>query len=433
MTILLLIAAIMLVAFGGLMAAIDAALSVTSRQDLYDWSQSGRNATSLRKIGDDVPAHTNAVVFVRILAETSAAVLVTALFMSLLDNIGWAIIAAAIIMTAVSFVLVGASPRSVGRQHATGLLRAIAPVIRSCRLAIGPLAHALVALGDRVTPGVTRGTSFTSEEQLLSMVDEAVSHDLIEEDDRDLIHSVFDFTDRFVRAVMVPRTELVTVENTATTEDAMRVFLSTGVSRMPITEDDDVIGMLYLKDIVAASFTDESSWRARPAIDVARIAVFVPEAMKAETLLQQMKRDSIHACLVVDEYGGVSGLVTLEDLIEELVGDISDEYDAKASEVVDLGDGRFRVSARLPLDEVGDLFGIELDDEDVDSVGGLLAKELGRVPDSGSTAESGGIIMTGGTSRGRRKGLADIIVEKSASLIAQEESFANEKTQTGDE
>src|SRR4051794_29488498 len=204
MIILLLIAAIVLVAFGGLMAAIDAALSVTSRQDIYDWSQSGRNVTSLRKIGDDVPAHSNAVVFMRILAETSAAVLVTALFMLLLDSIGWAILAAAVIMTAVSFVLVGASPRSVGRQHATGLLRAVAPVIRACRLAIGPLAHALVALGDRVTPGVTRGTSFTSEEQLLSMVDEAASHDLIEEDDRDLIHSVFDFTDRFVRAVMVP-------------------------------------------------------------------------------------------------------------------------------------------------------------------------------------------------------------------------------------
>ncbi len=433
MTIFLLIAAVLLVAFGGLMAAVDAALGVTSRQDFADWSHSGRNAKALRIIGDDVSAHANAVVFMRILAETTAAVMVTALFMLLLDHIGWSILAAALIMTAVSFVLVGASPRSVGRQHSTGLLRGTALIIRACRIAIGPLAHGLAALGDRVTPGVSRGASFTSEEQLLSMVDEAASHDLIEEDDRELIHSVFDFTDRFVRAVMVPRTEIVTIENDATTEDAVSLFLSSGVSRMPITEGDDVVGMLYLKDIIASTFADESGWRARPAIDLAREPVFVPEAMKAETLLQQMKRDSIHVCLVVDEYGGVSGLVTLEDLIEELVGDISDEHDAKGSEIIDLGDGRYRVSARLPLDEVGDLFGIELEDEDVDSIGGLLAKELGRVPESGSVAESNGIIMTGGESRGRRKGLANIIVERSASLKAAEEAFANENLESGDE
>ncbi len=433
MTIFLLIAAVLLVAFGGLMAAIDAALGVTSRQDFADWSHSGRNAKALQIIGDDASAHANAVVFMRILAETTAAVMVTALFMLLLDHIGWSILAAALIMTAVSFVLVGASPRSVGRQHSTGLLRGTAPIIRACRIAIGPLAHGLAALGDRVTPGVSRGASFTSEEQLLSMVDEAASHDLIEEDDRELIHSVFDFTDRFVRAVMVPRTEIVTIENDATTEDAVSLFLSSGVSRMPITEGDDVVGMLYLKDIIASTFADESGWRARPAIDLAREPVFVPEAMKAETLLQQMKRDSIHVCLVVDEYGGVSGLVTLEDLIEELVGDISDEHDAKGSEIIDLGDGRYRVSARLPLDEVGDLFGIELEDEDVDSIGGLLAKELGRVPESGSIAESDGIIMTGGESRGRRKGLANIIVERSASLKAAEEAFASENLESGDE
>ena len=433
MTIFLLIAAVLLVAFGGLMAAIDAALGVTSRQDFADWSHSGRNAKALQIIGDDASAHANAVVFMRILAETTAAVMVTALFMLLLDHIGWSILAAALIMTAVSFVLVGASPRSVGRQHSTGLLRGTAPIIRACRIAIGPLAHGLAALGDRVTPGVSRGASFTSEEQLLSMVDEAASHDLIEEDDRELIPSVFDFTDRFVRAVMVPRTEIVTIENDATTEDAVSLFLSSGVSRMPITEGDDVVGMLYLKDIIASTFADESGWRARPAIDLAREPVFVPEAMKAETLLQQMKRDSIHVCLVVDEYGGVSGLVTLEDLIEELVGDISDEHDAKGSEIIDLGDGRYRVSARLPLDEVGDLFGIELEDEDVDSIGGLLAKELGRVPESGSIAESDGIIMTGGESRGRRKGLANIIVERSASLKAAEEAFASENLESGDE
>lgn len=421
--ILLLIAAGLLVALGGLMAALDAALGVTSRADLVDLSTSGRNGPSLARIAADPEAHANAVVFIRILAETAAAVLVTAAFTILFDSIWWAVLAAAILMTAVSFVLVGASPRAVGRQHARGLLRGCAPLIRGARIFLGPLAHLLVVLGNRVTPGVPRGTSFASEEQLLSMVDEAASQDLIEEDDRELIHSVFDFTDTFVRAVMVPRTDMVTMDATATTQEAMSLFLDRGVSRVPITDADDITGVVYLKDLVQFAFRDESAWRDAPVAQIARPAVFVPESMKAETLLQQMKRDAVHVCLVVDEYGGVAGLVTLEDLIEELVGEIADEYDPRSSEIVDLGDGRYRVSARLGLDEVGELFGIELEDEDVDSIGGLLGKLLGRVPQPGARAEYGGIIMTGGTSRGRGRGLATVFVEATDALEAADAAF----------
>lgn len=420
----LLIAAGLLVALGGLMAALDAALGVTSRADLLELSTAGRRGVALARIAADPEAHGNAVVFIRILVETTAAVLVTAAFTILFDSIWWALLAAAILMTAVSFVLVGASPRAVGRQHARGLLQACAPIVRGARIVLGPLAHLLVLIGNRVTPGVHRGTSFASEEQLLSMVDEAASRDLIEEDDRELIHSVFDFTDTFVRAVMVPRTDMVTMDADATTQEAMQLFLDKGVSRVPVTDADDITGVVYLKDLVQFAFRDESAWRDAPVAQIARPAVFVPESMKAETLLQQMKRDAVHVCLVVDEYGGVAGLVTLEDLIEELVGEIADEYDPRSSEVVDLGDGRFRVSARLGLDEVGELFGIELDDEDVDSVGGLLGKLLGRVPQPGATAEYGGLVLTGGTSRGRGRGLATVFVGATAALEAADVAFA---------
>ncbi|WP_431800739.1 hemolysin family protein [Microbacterium sp. bgisy203] len=430
---LLLIAAALLVALGGLMAALDAALGVTSRGDLYDMSATNPNGQALAKIADDPAAHGNAVVFIRILAETTAAVLVTVAFLLIFDNIWLAMLAAAILMTVVSFVLVGASPRAVGREHARGLLRACAPVIRGARILLGPLAHLLVLLGNRVTPGVHRGASFASEEQLLSMVDEAASQDLIEEDDRELIHSVFDFTDTFVRSVMVPRTDMVTMDGADTTQEAMRLFLDKGVSRVPIAdgEADDITGVVYLKDLVQFAFRDESAWRDAPVAQIARPAVFVPESMKAETLLQQMKRDAVHVCLVVDEYGGVSGLVTLEDLIEELVGEISDEYDPRSNEVVDLGDGRYRVSARLGLDEVGDLFGIDLEDEDVDSIGGLLGKQLGRIPLPGATAEYGGILMTGGTSRGRGRGLATVFVEATPALEAADSAFGGRHPRTG--
>ena len=425
--ILLLIAAGLLVALGGLMAALDAALGVTSRADLYDLAaSSGRSRKALERIAADPEAHGNAVVFIRILAETAAAVLVTAAFTIIFDNIWWALLAAAVLMTAVSFVLVGASPRAVGRQHARGLLSGAAPIVRGARVFLGPLAHLLVVLGDRVTPGIHRGASFASEEQLLSMVDEAASQDLIEEDDRELIHSVFDFTDTFVRAVMVPRTDMVTMDASATTQQAMQLFLDKGVSRVPVAdgEADDITGVVYLKDLVQFAFRDESAWRDSPVAQIARPAVFVPESMKAETLLQQMKRDAVHVCLVVDEYGGVSGLVTLEDLIEELVGEIADEYDPRSSEVVDLGDGRYRVSARLGLDEVGELFGLELEDDDVDSIGGLLGKLLGRVPLPGASAEYSGLRITGGTSRGRGRGLATVFVEPTERLAAVDAAFA---------
>ncbi|CAH0182310.1 Magnesium and cobalt efflux protein CorC [Microbacterium sp. Bi98] len=412
---LLLAGAVLLVAFGGLMAAIDAAFGVTSRSDIEEMGAEGRNGPQLVRIAADPDAHVNAVAFIRVLAETAAAVLVTVAFSILFDNIWWAMLAAALLMTGISFVLVGASPRSFGRHHAEGMLRANARIVRGLRIILGPLAHGLVVLGNRVTPGRGR-SSFTSEEQLLSMVDEAASNDLIEADDRDLIHSVFDFTDQFVRAVMVPRTEMVTVDATATTSEAMTLFLQRGVSRMPVVDDDadDVVGVLYLKDLVLFAFRDENAWRTASIRPISRPATFVPESMRAETLLQQMKRDAVHVCLVIDEHGGISGLVTLEDLIEELVGEISDEYDQVSAEVVELGDGRYRVSSRLSLEDVGDLFGLELEDEDVDSIGGLLGKALGQVPQPGSTATVEGLTLTGGASRGRGRGIATVFVERGA-------------------
>jgi CBS domain containing-hemolysin-like protein len=425
---LLLVAAVLLVAFGGLMVALDAALGVTSRTDLVELAASGRNARFLARIAADPEAHLNAAAFIRVVAETTAAVLVTAAFTLLFDNIGWAVLAAAVLMSGISFVAVGASPRSVGRQNAKGLLRATAPVLRTVRVLLGPLANALVAFGNRVTPGVASNSSFASEEQLLSIIDEAAENELIEEDDRELIHSVFDFTDRYVREVMIPRTDLVAVDAGASTREAMALFLDKGISRLPLIDDeaDDIVGMLYLRDLVQFGFHDETGWRDAPIRGIARPAVFVPESMKAETLLQQMKRDAVHVCLVVDEYGGVSGLVTLEDLIEELVGDISDEYDTRTAEVTELEPGRYRVAARLGLDEVGDLFGLELEDDDVDSIGGLLGKALGRIPQTGATAEYGGLVMTGGASRGRGRGLATVFVERSAALEAVEDAMAKE-------
>lgn len=421
---LLLVGAVLLVVFGALVTAIDAALGVSSRGDLQNLAERSRHPKALIRIADDIDAHVNAVIFIRVIAETSAAVLVTVAFTLFFENIWWAMLAAAVLMTGISFVAVGASPRAFGRLHAEAILRGFAPLVRGLRIFIGPLAQGLTRIGRRVTPGTSR-SSFTSEEQLLSMVDEAASNDLIEEDDRSLIHSVFDFTDRFVRAVMVPRTEMVTVDAEATMDEAMALFLQRGVSRMPVVDDDadDAVGVLYLKDLVQFAYRDDSAWRRESIRVISRPATFVPESMRAETLLQQMKRDAVHVCLVIDEHGGISGLVTLEDLIEELVGEIADEYDQVSAEIVEVGAGTYRVSARLALDEVGDLFEMELEDDDVDSIGGLLGKALGQIPQPGATSQVHGLVLTGGASRGRGRGIATVFVER-APREEEEESDA---------
>jgi CBS domain containing-hemolysin-like protein len=408
--------AVLLVIFGGLLAAADAALSVLSRADLLEIASTSRARKSLVAIAADVGAHVNAVNFMRVVAETTAAVLVTLAFAYVFTEWWWALLASAFIMTVASFVLVGSSPRSVGRVHARAVVRVSAWTVHAIRLFLGPVAAALVAIGNRVTPG--RTATFSSEEQLLSMVDEATELDVLEEDDRELIHSIFEFSDTVVREVMIPRTDMVTIDSDESIGAAMGLFLSRGVSRVPVigVDVDEVIGVLYLRDVARLSYERPAGLDTVTLDSLVRHALFIPESKKADDTLRQMQLESNHLAMVVDEYGGIAGLVTLEDLIEELVGDISDEYDHEVIEIEDLGDGRFRVSARLPVDELGELFELDLDDDDVDSVGGLITKALGRLPLAGSVATISGLILTAERTEGRRKRLSTVLVERDQAL-----------------
>ena len=422
-------AAVLLVAIGGLLAAADAALTVVSRNDIVDMAIGSRSGPSLIAISNDIGAHINAVHFMRVVSETTAAVLVSLSFAYAIPEWWWALLFSALIMTAASFVLVGSSPRSVGRAHSRGILRFAAPFIRGIRIAIGPIANALVALGNRVTPGRPRAASFSSEEQLLSMVDEATELDVLEEDDRELIHSIFEFNDTVVREVMIPRTDMVTIDSTDTVEEAMSLFLSKGVSRIPVAgaDVDEVLGILYLRDVARLSFERPKDAAKTTVATIARPALFVPESQKADNLLRTMQLESNHLAMVVDEYGGIAGLVTLEDLIEELVGDISDEYDTDVAEFEQLDGGVYRVSARLSVDELGDLFGLQLDDDDVDTVGGLLTKAIGRLPVGGSSANVSGLVLTAERTEGRRKQLVTVLVERDEALASAQQAFTKER------
>ncbi|MDO8337349.1 MAG: hemolysin family protein [Microcella sp.] len=425
-TVLFFVVAGVLVAFGGLLAAIDAALGVVSRTDLIDLASRKKSPRTLLAVSADVGAHVNAVNFLRIVAETIAAVLITLAFAAILDEWWLVLTVSALIMIGVSFVLVGSSPRSVGRAHPRELLRLTGGLIRGVRLMLGPLADLLVFLGNRVTPGRPRSATFSSEEQLLSMVDEATDLDVLEVEDRELIHSIFEFNDTIVREVMVPRTDMVTLDRELTITDAMSLFLARGVSRIPVVGDDsdDVLGVVYLRDAARMAYETPEACATTTVEELAKPALFLPESKKADDALRQMQVESNHLALVVDEYGGIAGLVTMEDLIEELIGEISDEYDREISTSEQLDDDRFRVSARMPVDELGDLFGIELDDDDVDSVGGLLTKHLGRLPVAGSTAIVDGIILTAERTEGRRKRVVTVLVEADEALKDARRAFS---------
>jgi CBS domain containing-hemolysin-like protein len=419
---------LLLVAFAGLMSAAEAAISVKSRADILALAIESRSRTALVRIAEDTGTHVNALSFVRITAETTAAVLVTLAFSFSLESLWLALVLSALLMTAVSFVLVGASPRGFGRNNADVILQVSAPIVHAVRVVLGPLADALVTFGNRVTPGVSRNSAFSSEEQLLSMVDEATELAVLEEDERALIHSIFEFNQTVIREVMVPRTDMIVIDAGESIQEATGVFLRTGVSRLPVIDDDidEIVGILYLKDVARIGYETPDDAGRLTAGAIAKPALFVPESKKADSLLAQMQAESNHLAIVIDEYGGVAGLVTIEDLIEELVGEISDEYDTELDEVVALDGDGYRVSARLAIDELGELYGIELEDDDVDTVGGLLTKHLGRLPTAGDEVTANGLVLVAERVEGRRKRLVTVVVRPTEALDEIRAALARE-------
>ena len=407
-----LILALLLLALGGLLAASDAALGVRSRAELIELAdESARRGHAIQAIAEDERAHLNALAFTRVLVETLSAVLITLVLAYSLDEVWLTLAIAGLVMTLVTFVLVGSSPRTVGTHHPEAIIRATAGIVHGLRVILGPVATALIRVGDRVTPGRSVGTSrIRDEQQLLSMVDQAAEHALLEDDDREYIHSLMEFGDTLVREVMVPRIDMIAISNELTVREGLEQLLASRYSRVPVFdgEVDDVAGIAHLRD--ASGFVLRRPEEAETAL-ISRImkpAMFVPELQRADELLREMQREATHLALVVDEYGGISGLVTLEDLIEELLGDISDEHDRDAAEVELLEDGALRVSARLSIERLGELFDIELEDDDVDTVGGLVTKHLGRLPETGDTVTVEGISLTAADMLRRRQRLLTV-------------------------
>ena len=411
-----LVIAVLLVALGGLSAGAEAALSRVSRTASEDLEREGRRgAGRLREVLADPARYLNLLTLLRVACELVATVLVTVAMLDLIDRVWLAMLSASVTMIVVSYIAIGVSPRTLGRQHPAPIALAAARLVHPLARFLGPLPQLLILVGNALTPGKGfRDGPFASEAELRELVDLAEENQLIEDRERAMIHSVFELGDTIVREVMVPRTDVVFIERDKTLRQALSLALRSGFSRIPVIGEgtDDVLGIAYLKDLVRRTYVHRDGESVEKVESVMRPAVFVPESKPVDELLREMQAQQTHVAIVVDEYGGTAGLVTIEDVLEEIVGEITDEYDVETALVEELPDGALRVSARLHVDELAERLGIELEDDDVDTVGGLLAKQLGRVPIPGAQVWVQGIEITAEETHGRRNRVGTLLVRR---------------------
>jgi len=380
----------------------------------------GEAAEPLQAALTDVPRYLSVVLLVRVAAEICAAVLVTAVMVSWLGVTWKAFLITAAAMTVASYVFAGVIPRSIGRRAPVKVASAAAAVLRPVIRLLGPLPRLLAAAGSVVAPGQgrrDRDSQSGAEEDLRGLVDLLEQRQLIEPGERAMIHSVFELGDTIVREVMVPRTEMVFVERGKTLRQGLSLALRSGFSRIPVIGDnlDDVVGMAYLKDIMTRIHEHPEGESVETVESIMRPATFAPESKPVDDLLREMQARHVHVAIVIDEYGGTAGLVTIEDILEEIVGEIADEYDRERPPVEWLDDGTARVSARLSVEELEELFDVSIDAEDVETVGGLLAHELGKVPIAGSVATVSGLRLTAENLTGRRNRIGTVLVERTVS------------------
>ncbi len=403
----------------------ESALAAVSRSRAEQLVTDGRRgAARLLLVAQDPAPHLNTSLFLRITLEVAATVTVAFLFFEHFATEWQRLLFPILTMLAVSFIGLGVAPRTLGRQHAERVALAAAGPLGALTTVLGPLSQLMILIGNVLTPGkgFTEGP-FTSEAELRELVDLAEARDLIEAEEREMIHSVFELGDTIVKEVMVPRTEMVYVERDKTLRQAVSLALRSGFSRIPVVGEDvdDVVGIVYLKDVIQRMYDHPEAQTSEQADTLMRPPTFCPDSKPVDELLREMQLTRSHVVIVVDEFGGTAGLATIEDVLEEIVGEIVDEYDDEVAPVTELAEGRFRVSARLGIEDLGELFDLKFDDDEVDTVLGLMAKELNRVPIPGSVVVHEGIELTAERGAGRRHAIQTVLAARAeASDVAAE-------------
>ena len=440
---LLVIIAVVLVVVAALLVMAETAIGRVSRGRVEDLEREGvRGSARLLDIVADRPRYVNVLLFLSTVASVTAIALVSYVGIATLQEVrGWpvwlALLVVVALMVIVNYVVLGVAARTLGRQHADRIALRSAGAAGLLAGILGPLATLLIVLGNALTPGRGyREGPFATQAELRELVDFAEAEDLIEDDERQMIHSVFELGDTFAREVMVPRTEMIYIERHKTLRQALSLGLRSGFSRIPVIGEnsDDVIGIVFLKDIVRRVFDRRDAEQTETVESLMRPAFMVPDSKQVDELLKDMQAARTHMAIVVDEYGGTAGIVTIEDVLEEIVGEIDDEYDTAAPEVAKLENGSVRVSARMHVDDFADLIDVDVESEDegVDTVLGLMGKRLGRVPIPGATIDVEGWRLTAEQGMGRRNRIGSVLAVRVEPAEASSSSAHEHEASDGD-
>jgi len=414
-TLYLVIATIMVLAAAGLVAA-KTALARVSKATVEQLRKDGnRKAGRLVKLLDDRAKYVNSLLFANLTLSTIAIVLVTTAFLQIFADDTTSLIVTSIVMVLVGYILLGVAPQTIGRQKADAIALATVRITQLITVVFGPLSKLFIMVGNAITPGQGfREGPFSTQAELRELVDMAGADSVIEDDERQMIHSVFELGDTVARELMVPRTEMVWVETHKTLRQALSLGLRSGFSRIPVVGEgiDDIVGVIFVKDIARRVFEHQESQNTERVSDLMRPAFMVPDSRNVDELLRDMQNARTHLAVLVDEYGGTAGLITIEDVLEEIVGEIADEHDALGSEIEELANGEYRISSRLSVSDLAELLEIEIDDEGVDTVGGLMAKQLGIVPIPGATVEISNWTLTAESTAGRRHRIDTVLISQ---------------------
>ncbi|HEX2029879.1 MAG TPA: hemolysin family protein [Actinomycetota bacterium] len=401
----------LLIALAGVMAASEVAITRISRIRAYRLQEEGRRgAGSLVRISEDPARYLNVILLLTLLMHLGGTTIATVVAVRVVGGLGELV--ATVSMTVLLFVLAEVTPKTFSVQHTDRVGLRLAPVIVALGRMLGPVAQALITVANVLAPGkgLPEGP-FVTEQEIKQMAETAAEEEEIEEEEKELIHSIFEFGDTVVREVMVPRPDIAAVDVLEPLDRVAAMVIEHGYSRIPVFKDslDEIVGVVYAKDVLRSLRTSKNG-RDRKTKDIARKPYFVPESKKVADLLRDMQRERLHLAIVVDEYGSVAGLVTLEDLIEEIVGEIEDEFDRAEPNVKPVGDDRYRLNAKVSVDDVNDLLEVKLPDTEWDTVGGLMLGILGRVPRQGEAVEFGDLRFTAERVQGRR--ISQVLVER---------------------
>jgi CBS domain containing-hemolysin-like protein len=359
-----------------------------------------RKGARVQRIVDNLERDLNSIYLSVNIVQTIQAALVGVLAANLFGAAGVAV--GIVVNVVVLFVVAEAAPKTWALQHTERAALLTAPVVEFAGWVLRLPARALIGAANIILPGKgLRKGPFVTEEEILALAEEAMEHSVIEESERDLIESIIDFGDTVAREIMVPRTDMVTIGAGATIAEVVDMSIEKGLSRIPVYGEntDDIEGIVYVKD---AMRTEREGGGGRAVAELAHPALFVPETKRVAELLAEMQAQRTHMAIVVDEYGGTAGLVTLEDLLEELVGEIRDEFDVELPAVETLPNGDVLVNASLNVDDVNGELDLELPEGNYDSLGGLVFELLGRVPVAGDSVECEGVRLIVERVDGRR-------------------------------